>query len=136
MTYILDACSLVALFKKENGADKVKALLEEARTGQHDVFMNIINLIEMNYLFHRALGKEKSAALLEQISLLPIQFISTIDEVIFSEASRIKAQYAVPLGDAIGLATVIRLGGTFVTSDHDDLEKIEKAEPLSFFWFR
>jgi len=34
LTYILDACSLIALFKKEKGADKVKALFDEALAGQ------------------------------------------------------------------------------------------------------
>jgi predicted nucleic acid-binding protein len=67
---------------------------------------------------------------------MPIQFIDTIDEVIFSEASRLKAQYAVPLGDAIGLATAVKLGGTFVTADHSDFGKIEKLESVPFFWFR
>ena len=71
-----------------------------------------------------------------KIYALPIQVINTIDEVIFSETARLKAQYAIPLGDSIGLATAIRLGGTFVTSDHDDFEEIEEAENISFFWFR
>ena len=43
---------------------------------------------------------------------MPIQFIETIDDVIFSETSRIKATYAIPLGDAVGLATAIKLGGS------------------------
>ena len=67
---------------------------------------------------------------------MPIQFIDTIDEVIFSEASRLKAQYAIPLGDSIGLATAVKLGGSFVTADHSDFGKIEKIESMPFFWFR
>jgi len=136
LTYVLDACSLIALFKRENGADKVKALLDEALTGQVNIFMNTINLIEIHYLFYRALGKEKSTFILEQIYTMPINFINMIDEIIFSESSRLKAQYGIPLGDSIGLATAIKMNGTFVTSDHSDFEKIEKAEPISFFWLR
>ena len=98
--------------------------------------MNTVNLIEINYCFYRALGKEKSALILEQIYALPINFIDTIDDVIFSETSRIKAHYAIPLGDSIGLATAVKMSGTFVTADHSDFEEIEKAEPISFFWFR
>ena len=136
MTYILDACSLIALFKKEKGADKVKVLLDEALAGQVDIYMNTVNLIEIHYLFYRALGKDKSTLILEQVYMLPIQFINTIDDVIFSETSRIKARYAIPLGDSIGLATAIKLGGTFVTADHSDFEEIEKIESIPFFWFR
>jgi len=136
LKYILDACSLVALFKKEAGAEKIRSLLDKTTDGQNDIYMNSINLIEVYYGFLRTLGKDKASLVLEKIYTLPIQFINTIDEVIFSETARLKAQYAIPLGDSIGLATAIRLGGTFVTSDHNDLEEIEKAENISFFWFR
>jgi len=136
MTYILDACSLIALFKKEIGADKIRTLLDEATDSQNTIYMNSINLIEVYYGFLRTLGKDKAALVLEKIYALPIQFINTIDEVIFSETARFKAKYAIPLGDSIGLATAIRLGGTFVTADHSDFEEVEKSETISFFWFR
>ena len=126
----------MAILKQENGADKVKSLLDKAQAGQATVYMNIINLIEIYYLFYRAVGKNSADLILKMIYTMPIQFIETIDDVIFSETSRIKATYAIPLGDAIGLATAIKLGGSFVTGDHSDIEKIEKAEPVSVFWFR
>jgi len=46
------------------------------------------------------------------------------------------ALIAIPLGDSIGLATAIKMGGIFVTADHSDFEEIEKAESIPFFWFR
>jgi predicted nucleic acid-binding protein len=82
------------------------------------------------------LGKDKSGLILEQIYKMPINFIDTIDSIIFSETSRLKAQYAISLGDAIGLATAIKMKGTLVTADHSDFSKIEKIEPVPFFWFR
>jgi len=136
LTYILDACALIALFKQEKGADKIKALFEEALAEQTVIYMNIINLIEVHYCFYRALGKEKSGLILEQVYAMPIQFIDTIDAKIFTETSRLKAQYAIPLGDSIGLATAIKMGGTFVTADHSDFGQIEETESVNFFWFR
>ena len=136
MTYVLDACALIALIKKERGADKIEFLLNKAMTEQVDVCMHTVNLIEVHYCFYRALGKEKSALILEKILKMPIRFIDTIDAVIFSETSRLKAQYAIPLGDSIGLATAVKLGGSFVTADHSDFGKIEKLESVPFFWFR
>jgi predicted nucleic acid-binding protein len=136
LIYIFDACALIALLKKEKGFDKISALLDEAHTGQSVIYMNTINLIEVYYLFYRALGKDKSGLILEKIYTMPIQFIDTIDRVIFSETSRLKAQYAIPLGDSIGLATAVKLGGSFVTADHSDFGKIEKVESITFFWFR
>jgi len=136
LTYILDACALIALFKRERGADKVRALFDETLAGQAVIYMNAVNLIELHYGFYRALGPEKSGLILEQIYEMPIHFIDTIDTIIFSETSRLKAQYAIPLGDAIGLATAVKMKGTFVTADYSDFGKIEKAEPVPFFWFR
>jgi len=136
LTYILDACALIALFKQEQGAEKIRALLDETLAGQSVIYMNIINLIEVHYGFYRALGQEKSGFILEQIYTMPIYFIDTIDTIVFSETSRLKAQYAIPLGDAIGLATAIKMKGTFVTADHSDFGKIEKIETVPFFWFR
>jgi predicted nucleic acid-binding protein len=136
LTFILDACALIALFKREQGAEKVKALLDEALVGQSVLYMNIVNLIEVHYGFYRTLGEEKAALILEQIYAIPVHFIDTIDATVFSEASRLKAYYAIPLGDAIGLATAFKMKGSFVTADHSDFDEIEKAEPIHFFWFR
>ena len=136
MTYIFDASALLAFYKDENGSDKIETLLDEAVSGQSIIYMNIINLIEVYYLFLRTFGKDKANILLEEIHEFPISIIETIDTVIFSETSRLKAKYSIPLGDSIGLATAIKLNGTFVTADHNDFEEIEKTEKLSFFWFR
>jgi len=48
LTYILDACALIALFKRERGAEKVRALLDETLTGQTVLYMNVVNLIEVH----------------------------------------------------------------------------------------
>jgi predicted nucleic acid-binding protein len=126
----------MALFKREKGADKVETLIAGAEAGQSGIYMNTINLIEVYYLFFRAVGKDGADVILEKIYDMPITFIDTIDDVIFSETSRLKATYSIPLGDAIGMATAIKLGGSFVTGDHSDIEKIEEAESISVFWFR
>ena len=136
MIYIFDSCALIALFMKENGLDKVKALFDDALTGQSTIYIHSINLIEVYYKFLRIFGKDKADLLLTEIYTHPINIVDTIDATIFSETSRLKAKYAIPLGDAIGLATAVKMNGTFVTADYSDFKDIEKAESLSFFWFR
>jgi predicted nucleic acid-binding protein len=136
LIYILDACAIIATIKNEKGFDKVKAILNEAFTEQSVIYMHSINLIEVYYKYLREDGKEIADKIIEKIYKLPISFIDNVDKIIFAESSRLKATYAIPLGDAIGLATAIKMNGTFVTADHSDFEKIEKAESLSFFWFR
>ena len=132
----MDACAIIAIFKGEQGEDKVRALFDEALAGRSQIFMNIINLLEVHYGFFRELGAEKSDLILKKIRTLPIHFVDTIDATIFSEASRLKASYLIPLGDAIGLATAVRMNSTFVTADHSDFDKIERTETISFLWFR
>jgi predicted nucleic acid-binding protein len=136
LIYILDACTFIALLKQEQGAEKIKALLDEAMTGQSVVYMNIINLIEVHYGFCRELGQKKSDLILEQIYAMPVRFIDNISTTVFSETSRLKAAYALSLADAIGIATAIELSGIFVTADHHELEVVANKEALNFPWFR
>jgi PIN domain nuclease of toxin-antitoxin system len=136
VTYVLDACALIALFKKEQGADKVKKLLDNALAGEDSMYMSTVNLIEVYYGFYREMKKEQAGLILEQIYKMPIHFIDAIDTAVVNEAARLKALYYIPLGDAIGLATAVTINGTFVSSDHTDLDPIEESEPISFFWFR
>jgi predicted nucleic acid-binding protein len=124
------------MYRNEEGSDKVEALIDEARAGQSAIYMHSINLIEVCYYFFRKFGKEKSGIILEEIFKMPVNFVDIIDTTIFSETSRLKATYNIPLGDCIGLATAIKTEGVFVTADHSDFEAIEKTEAISFFWFR
>jgi predicted nucleic acid-binding protein len=57
-----------------------------------------------------------------------------ISYTIFHQSSRLKASYKCSLADTIGLATAIELSGHFVTSDHHELEAIDKNESISFIW--
>jgi len=136
LTYILDACSLIAVYKEEKGSDKVEALIDEAVAGQAIIYMHIVNLIEVYYHFCRFYGKERADVFLDDIYEKPVKIIDSIDETIFSESTRLKAKYVIPLGDAIGLATAIKFNGSFVSADHSDLEEIVKKESVSVFWFR
>jgi ribonuclease VapC len=136
LIYVLDACALLAFYKNEKGADNIETMIEEAKAEQHTLYMHSVNLIEVYYHFFRISGKEKADIILEDIFNMPINIIDIIDNIIFSETSRLKATYAIPLGDAFGLATAIKTEGTFVTADHADFEEIEKTESLSFVWFR
>jgi predicted nucleic acid-binding protein len=97
--------------------------------------MSIVNLIEVYYGFIRDLGKERAVEILNHIHDLPLQFIDTINKQVFDEASRLKGTYKMSLGDAIGLATAINLGGLFVSSD-GELADPETKEHAQIFWFR
>ncbi|GHV76802.1 hypothetical protein AGMMS49942_16230 [Spirochaetia bacterium] len=144
MTYVLDACALIAYLKKEEGQEKVLDILQKAENETASVYMSIINLIEVHYGFVDDLGKERAAVILNKIYNLPLQIIDTLNSHVFSEAVRFKSTYKgkgsisknpLSLADAIGLATAIDRHGVFVTADGGFLEP-EAVEHAPVFWFR
>jgi PIN domain nuclease of toxin-antitoxin system len=140
MIYILDACALIALLKKEEGAEKIRDILKEAKAGTSAVYISIVNLIEVHYVFTKPLGKEAAAEILAKIPKLPIQIIDTITIHAFDEAVRIRSTYnqnktPISLADVIGLGAAINLKGVFVTSD-GELAEPKARENAPVFWFR
>jgi predicted nucleic acid-binding protein len=134
LNYVLDACALLALLKKEPGQEIIKDLLGQAESGKIVVSMSIVNLIEVFYGFIGELGKAAAQTILETVYTTPIKFINTISQPVFEEASRLKGTYKMSIADAIGVATASDISGTFVTSDHSELEEVEKNEPIPFLW--
>jgi PIN domain nuclease of toxin-antitoxin system len=45
--YVFDSYALLAYVRAEPGGDEVKSLLEEARKGQVEVYLSLINLGEV-----------------------------------------------------------------------------------------
>ena len=134
MIYVLDACALLTYLNDEPGSEIVDDLFKKAMDGKITIYINIINLVEVYYVFIRSLGREKAAVIIEKIISGPICVVSSVSEEVFQESSRLKASYKCSIADAIGLATAIVLAGHFVTSDHHELEAVEKKETISFLW--
>ena len=136
MTFVVDASALIAYLNKEPGGDVINSLLKKAVDGDAQIFLNIINLIEVHYANIRNLGKDKASVILEKTLACPIKVVSVISDKIFHEASLFKSAYKMSLGDCIGLATAIELSGQFVTSDHHEIGPVAKDNPSLVFWFR
>jgi ribonuclease VapC len=134
-TYILDASAVIALYKEEEGKDKVRGILKEAENGTASVYMSVVNLAEVHSRFIRLLDMEQALVILDQIYDLPLQIINTINRQVFDEASRLKGTYHMSLADSFGLATACDLSGSFVTSD-GELKEPEAAEHAPVYWFR
>ena len=134
MNCVLDACALISYLNDETGSDIVDDLLKKTAGGETNIYMNIVNLIEVHYANIRSLGPEQAEIILENILASPIQVVPAVSDTVFQQSSRLKASYKCSLADAIGLATAIELSGQFVTSDHHELEAIEKNESIHFIW--
>jgi len=136
-SYVLDACALVALLKGEDGAEKIDLLFQQATLGEAMLYISIINLLEVHYGFVADIGLAETVDMLNNIADTPLTIIDTISPRVYHEAARIKGTHRrLSLADAVGIATAIEYAGVFVTSDHHELEAIEKKETLKFLWFR
>ena len=134
--FILDACALIALLSGEKGAEKVKAIVQDAVDENINLKINQINLLEVYYYAINKYELNIANEILEKIKKLPIEILIGLKDDVFKEAGRIKSKYKIPLGDSIAVAECIARNGTLITSDHTDFDKIERAEKIKVYWFR
>jgi predicted nucleic acid-binding protein len=134
LTYVLDACAILALIKKEKGWHNVDRLLQECVKGEIRLYLNSVNLLEV-YYDRLYVSRDEAEEAYELIYNSNIQVIDDIT-LILREAARYKTTYNLSLADAIGLATAVCLDATFVTCDHHELEVIEQKESIPLLWIR
>jgi predicted nucleic acid-binding protein len=142
MTYVLDACALIALLNEEDGKDKIDDLFNQAKAGKITLCISIINMLEVYYGFINADGLGRANEILAPIDETPLRIIDTVSQPVYREAARFKSMYkdsksqsALSLADAIGLATAINHSGVFVTSD-GGFKAPETEDHAPVFWFR
>jgi predicted nucleic acid-binding protein len=135
-TFILDACAIIALLAGESGAENVKKIIQDAVDRNITVKINQINLLEVYYKICNVYNQDEAKRTIKKLKEFPIEIIVGLNEEVFDEAGRIKSKYKIPLGDSIAVAECIIGKGILVTSDHNDIEKIEKKENLKINWFR
>jgi predicted nucleic acid-binding protein len=134
MNYVLDACAVIALLDGEEGAEIVKDLFEKAEAGEITVYIHSVNLLEIYYDRMRAINIEVAEEFIEKMSNSPVKIIDTISQTLLREAARFKVTYKPSLADCFALATASCYQGTLVTSDHSELEEVEKSEQIPFLW--
>ncbi|OQX13575.1 MAG: VapC toxin family PIN domain ribonuclease, partial [Desulfobacteraceae bacterium IS3] len=65
--FVLDACSLIAFFNDEAGADVVEKLLVKAWQNDIELIISIINLLEIYYGIYREDGSDMADRTLQKI---------------------------------------------------------------------
>jgi predicted nucleic acid-binding protein len=121
---------------KEPGGDKVHELLRRAEREEVRLFMHNLNLLEVYYGLRRANGETFATVRLNQIRCLPVMFVPEIESEGFIEAGRLKSMYKFSLADAVLLAAASIRDAFVITSDHHELDGVEAAERIRFFWIR
>ena len=135
-SYVLDACSLIALLTNENGADIVKDLLQKAKNAEINIMMHKVNFLEVYYYIYKRYNEMIALKLLEDIKTTPIKMDTEITDEILINAGRLKSLYKMSLADSIGLAEAIINDGYFVTADHHEIEIVQEKEGTKVIWIR
>jgi predicted nucleic acid-binding protein len=133
MTYVLDACALIAFLNNEAGADTVAELLVRAESGVDCLCMSSIQAMEVYYDRIYVKGREYAETLLENIFNSKIIILTEISRDIIREAGRFKTSYSMSLADTFAAATTKMLGATLITKDNE-MKEAEEAGEFSVQW--
>lgn len=134
MNYVLDACSTIAFFDAEEGGLTISDLL---LTPTAQVKMHSINMCESFYHFLRKSGPRAANKVVYDLLSFGVEIFDEVDPKLWKEAAHLKAQYKrLSLADAIGVAYTKTIHGIFVTSDHAELEPLDRDGVCTFFFFR
>jgi predicted nucleic acid-binding protein len=131
--FVLDAWALLALLQKEEpAASRVKRLMEEARAGNTELFISVINLGEVYYRIGKAKGEREAQETLDDVRRLCLTVVPATEEALFA-AARFKMHHAISYADAFAAATAEDLNAVLATGDPElgQLEhsiRIEKLE--------
>jgi PIN domain nuclease of toxin-antitoxin system len=121
---VLDAAAMIAFLRDEQGADVVENALIDTVS---QCVAHSINLCEIFYISHRR-GSEASAQdALNNFRHLGMHERGDIDEAFWQEAGRLKSAGGISLPDCFAITLTNRVGGTLLTSDHGEMDKIAAA---------
>jgi predicted nucleic acid-binding protein len=135
--YVLDASALIAFFNAEEGALPVVRLMTQARSGEAELHLAVVNLYEVYYDFLKRGASEKEADdLLDAIFSLPLSVADRIDRTWLQKAAWLKVAYKMSVADSFGLALAQQLQAPLVTADHHEFDEVESAGAAQFCWIR
>jgi predicted nucleic acid-binding protein len=134
--FVLDACALLAVLAMEKGADNIRKLFQKTVDNEAVLMMNKFNFLEVYYRIYRLYGKVEAIKLNETMKQMPIKIIDTLTDDVLKEAGRLKVEYSISIADSIAIAEAIINKGSLVTSDHHEIEPVEKREHINVTWFR
>ena len=122
---LLDSYALLVYLNKEDGYEKVRAVLANAQQSSLPVLMNELNVGETYYILYRKRGHEQAEYFLDTVMAgLPVAMISNDFNVVIS-AAKIKAQHALSFADCFAVATAQRENAVILTGD-PEFKNVEK----------
>jgi len=114
--YLFDSHALLAFFQREDGAEIVSRILNDAIQRGTDRLICVMNLGEIIYLTKRRFGEEKKLEILGRIHQLGMRVLHVPDSMVY-QAAELKAEYPIAYADCFALACAIDHSAVLVTGD-------------------
>ena len=130
---VFDAGAIIALVRLEPGALIVRQLL---RAHAGDCAIHAVNLLEIHYGFEREKGAAYAERILHLIDEAGVETRGDFDRAFLKDASHIKASHKLSLADTFGVALARRLNAPLVSTDHHELDAIDKAGVCQVLFIR
>ncbi len=121
MIYVLDACAMIAYLRNEAGADVVEAAMLDPT---HQCFAHYVNLCEVFYTFHRDGGDAAAVSAMNDLFAMSVTERNDADQAFWQDVGRLKSTGKISIADCFALTLTTRVGGTLLTSDHHELDRI------------
>jgi predicted nucleic acid-binding protein len=132
--YLIDACAFITFLDEDEGADKVVEIIRKANSGEAEVYISCIQLLEIYYDRGRAKDWDYTESVFKSLTNSSVKIIYIFSPEELRYAGRLKVAYSISLADSIACAVAKELSATLITSDHSELEPIEQHEKISFLW--
>lgn len=120
----------------EDGADRVREMLERAGQEEDRIVIHANNLCEVYYDHLRVFGDKKAEKMIGEILDLPLEIINEVSISLLKLAGKFKIEKNVSFADSFVLALAKAEKASIVTTDHHEFDKIEEEGDISFAWIR
>jgi PIN domain nuclease of toxin-antitoxin system len=133
--FVFDACALIAYLNDEPGAEKVEDLLDQAQQNRAQLHMAAVNVYEV---FYDCLKRDAATArqLVDDVYGLPITIVESLDRQLMDAAGWFKVSYRVSLADSLALGLAQLLNACLVSTDHRELDPLDRDGKMRFHWLR
>jgi predicted nucleic acid-binding protein len=123
LSIVFDTEALLIFYLDEQGADRVKEMLEKTQNGETTGYLNIVNLTEFNYILQRrdsevALEKERN------LRAFGLEIVPVLDNELWRVAADIKAGHRLSLADSFAAATAKIKGAKLVTGRDEEYKSV------------
>lgn len=114
--FVLDTSAVLTILNREDGLDKVLALLDQAKAERDVLYLPFMALMELEYLLLRRVSSEEALTILSLVRAWPVQMTESTEEW-RHQAATIKAQTSLSVADAWIASLALLLNAELVHKD-------------------